>query len=74
MTGTELHSLIEKCKSMKEIDDKIAILFRINECLPKSQRLRIPSLISWDYVSTALETVQERIGAKGHATVTSHVG
>ena len=69
MTGTELNSLIEKCKSTKEIDDKIAILFRINECLPKSQRLRIPSLISWDYVSKALETVQERMSTKGRASV-----
>ena len=69
MVGVDLCSLIEQCKRTKEIDEKIAILFRINESLPKSQRLRIPSLITWDYVSKALETVQERISPKDRAIV-----
>ncbi|HEV8405216.1 MAG TPA: hypothetical protein VGQ13_04835 [Nitrososphaera sp.] len=51
--------LIEDCKSETNIDRKIEILYTINSMLPKSQRLKIPSLITNDYVYQALYRIEE---------------
>lgn len=42
--------MIEECKSESNIDRKIEMLYAINSMLPKSQQLKIPSLITNDYV------------------------
>jgi hypothetical protein len=53
--------LIEDCKSEINIDRKIEILYTINSMLPKSQRLKIPSLITNDYVYQALYRIEEML-------------
>jgi hypothetical protein len=53
--------LIEKCKTSKNIDEQIMILFDINSRLPESQQLRIPSLITGDYVHKAIATIEDSI-------------
>ena len=54
-------ALIEECKSESEIDRKIEILYSINSMLPKSQQLKIPSLITNDYVNLALYRIEEKL-------------
>jgi hypothetical protein len=53
--------LIEECKNVINVDDQIVLLFQINNQLPKSQKLCIPSLISRDYISKALDMIQDRL-------------
>lgn len=62
--------LIEQCKDKAELDDQIILLFQINAHLPKSQQLSIPSLITRDYVSKALDMVQDRINLLNVSTAT----
>ena len=51
--------LLEKCKSEPELDRKIEMLRTINAMLPSSQQLKIPSLITNDYVYQALYRIEE---------------
>jgi hypothetical protein len=61
MTHQGLAFLIEKCRSEDDVDSQISMLNRINNSLPESERLRLPSLITDDYVFRALEAIEERI-------------
>jgi len=51
--------LMEECKGELNIDRKIEMLYAINSMLPKSQQLKIPSLITNDYVYHALNRIEE---------------
>jgi len=53
--------LVEECKSELNIDRKIEMLYAINSMLPKSQQLKIPSLITNDYVYQALYEIEEML-------------
>jgi hypothetical protein len=54
-------ALIEECKNESDIDRKIEILYSINSMLPKNQQLKIPSLITNDYVNLALYRIEEKL-------------
>ena len=58
---TGLMNLVEQCKGEVNIDRKIEMLYAINSMLPKSQQLKIPSLITNDYVSNALYRIEEML-------------
>jgi len=57
--NVNMMALIEECKNEPDIDRKIEILYSINSMLPKSQQLKIPSLITRDYVNSALYRIEE---------------
>lgn len=42
-----------------DVDKQFALLQKINSSLPKASRLRMPSLITDDYIRTALDTIDE---------------
>ena len=54
-------SLIAKCRYQSDVDKQIQILHTINSALPKSLRLQMPSLLTNDYVSRALDIIEDRI-------------
>ncbi|HWS19250.1 MAG TPA: hypothetical protein VN239_01055 [Nitrososphaera sp.] len=54
-----LSSLIQQCRHEIDVDKQFALLQKINSLLPKTSRLRIPSLITDDYIRTALDTIDE---------------
>jgi hypothetical protein len=54
-----LSSLIQQCRYEIDVDKQFEILQRINALLPKSIRLRMPSLITDDYIHTALDKIEE---------------
>jgi len=54
-------SLIAKCRFQSDVDKQIQILHTINSALPKSLRLQMPSLLTNDYVSRALDIIEDRI-------------
>jgi len=49
---------IQKCSQEQNIDSKIQILKFINSLLPNEIQLRIPSLITDDYVEYALYNLE----------------
>lgn len=53
--------MIEECKNELDIDKRIEILYAINSALPQSQKIRIPSLITHDYIDLALYRIEERL-------------
>jgi hypothetical protein len=53
--------LIIKCRYETDVDDQISLLSKINEKLPRGKRIRFPTLITDDYVSRALDIIEERI-------------
>ena len=54
-----LSSLIQQCRHEIDVDKQFELLQKINSLLPKTSRLRIPSLITDDYIRTALDTIDE---------------
>jgi hypothetical protein len=58
-TRSIISKLIESCRDEQDIDKKIETLYRINSMLPKSQKLKIPSLLTDDYVETALYSIEQ---------------
>jgi hypothetical protein len=51
--------LVEECKTEPNIDRRIEMLYAISTMLPEPQRLKIPSLITNDYVYQALYKIEE---------------
>jgi hypothetical protein len=55
-----LSSLIQQCRyEIDDVDKQFELLQKINSLLPKTIRLRMPSLITDDYIRTALDTIDE---------------
>ena len=64
---TTIAKLVEDCYEEEDMDKKIQILYKINTLLPKSCRINIPSLITNDYIDTALYKIEKNI----HGIITS---
>jgi hypothetical protein len=66
-TTTTIHNhaiiakLVEDCYEEEDIDKKIQILYKVNSLLPRACCIRIPSLITDDYIYTALYRIEENI-------------
>ena len=58
MANTDLTNIVlklsQKCDNESNIDRKISILYKINSLIPKKYQLNIPSLLTDDYIDTAL--------------------
>ena len=57
----EIQNLIHACRSESNLDRQIELLYRINEMLSEPLYIKIPSLLTNDYVSRALESIEEKI-------------
>ncbi|MDQ3838001.1 MAG: hypothetical protein M3297_01895 [Thermoproteota archaeon] len=57
-----ISKLTEECSNEENVDRKIKILYRINSILPISDQITIPSLVTDDYVSSALWKISQRMG------------
>ena len=53
--------LIQDCYEEENMDKKVQTLYKINSLLPKTCRIDIPSLITNDYIDTALYRIEENI-------------
>jgi hypothetical protein len=53
--------LVEDCYEEEDIDKKVQVLYKINSLVPKSCCINIPSLITDDYINTALYRIEEKI-------------
>jgi len=54
-------TIIARCRYQSDVDKQIRIPHTINSALPKSLRLQMPSLLTNDYVSRALDIIEDRI-------------
>jgi hypothetical protein len=61
MSDHDLLSLVTACRYEPNLDRQIVLLEEINNHLPEPLRLKIPSLLTNDYVFHALDTVEDRI-------------
>jgi hypothetical protein len=61
MILNQITSLIATCRNQNDVDQRIRMLHAINSALPKSLQLQMPSLLTNDYVSRALDIVEDRI-------------
>jgi hypothetical protein len=55
-----IKKLVEDCYNEQDIDKKVLILYKINSLLPRSYCIDIPSLITDDYLDTALFQIEKR--------------
>jgi hypothetical protein len=51
--------LVEECYNESDVDNKAQILLKINSLLPKMCRINIPSLVTDDYIYTALFQIEK---------------
>jgi hypothetical protein len=61
MIFNQITSLIAMCRYQNDVDKQIRILHVINSALPKPLQLKMPSLLTNDYVSRALDIIEDRI-------------
>jgi len=73
LSQDNLLDLVHQCRNEQSLDLQINLLFRINESLPDSLGIKIPSLITNDYVSRALDIIEDKLDQfeprKQHTTV-----
>jgi len=56
----DISKLAEECNNEEDVDRKVEILYRINSMLPKPYQLTIPSLVTDDYINSALWRIYQR--------------
>jgi predicted DNA-binding protein (UPF0278 family) len=56
-----ISKLIEECNNESDIDKKSQLFYRINSILPSSYQVRIPSLITDDYIDTTLYRIHQNM-------------
>jgi hypothetical protein len=61
MILNQITSLIASCRYQNDVDKQIQILHAINSALPKPLQLQMPSMLTNDYVSRALDIIEDRI-------------
>jgi hypothetical protein len=61
MIFNQITSLIATCRYQSDVDKQILTLHAINSALPQSFRLQMPSLLTNDYVSRALDIIEDRV-------------
>jgi len=61
MIVNQIISLIARCRYQSDVDEQIRTLHAINSALPKSLQLHMPSLLTNDYVSRALDIIEDRV-------------
>ena len=64
-----ISKLTEECSNESDINKKTYLFYKINSVLPKPYRVNIPSLITDDYIDTALYRIYQKIQAGSTAAV-----
>jgi hypothetical protein len=57
----ELRTLIDACRSESDLDRQVAVLHRINQGLPEPLQLKMPSFLTNDYVTRALDMIEDKM-------------
>jgi hypothetical protein len=65
-----ISKLIEECSNELDINKKTHLFYKINSVLPQPYRVNIPSLITDDYIDTALYRIHKNIQTSSTASAT----
>lgn len=57
----DLRNLIDACRSESDLDRQVAVLNRINRGLPEPMQLKMPSFLTNDYVTRALDMIEDKM-------------
>jgi hypothetical protein len=57
----ELRNLIDACRSESDLDTQVEVLHRINQGLPEQLQLKMPSFLTNDYVTRALDLIEDKM-------------
>ncbi len=57
----ELRNLIDACRSEPDLDAQVEVLHRINQGLPEPLQLKMPSFLTNDYVTRALDLIEDKM-------------
>ncbi len=72
MMQEKLAFLIARCRYEPDLDNQISILRDIIDRLPQDMKVSTPSLITNDYVSVALDRIEEQARAKACSQISSY--
>jgi hypothetical protein len=56
-----LSKLIEECSNESDIDKKIQLFYNLNSMLPISYQVKIPSLLTDDYINIVLYRIHQNL-------------
>jgi hypothetical protein len=57
----DIANWIDLCRSESNLDIQVALLFQINEKLPEELHIKLPSLLTNDYVLRALDIIEDKL-------------
>jgi hypothetical protein len=61
MSRHDILSLIGECRDESSLDKQIELLHQINQSLPDPLQIKIPSLLTNDYVNRALDNIEDTV-------------
>jgi hypothetical protein len=56
-----LENIIRICRYEDDVDKKVLLLLRIDNLLPKKNKLKIPSYVTRDYIDVILNELEKKI-------------
>ena len=54
-------NIIRICRYEDDVDKKVLLLLRIDNLLPKKNKLKIPSFVTRDYIDLVLNEIEKKI-------------
>lgn len=61
LSPINLVELIDQCRYETNLDVQINMLYHLNESLPEHLRIKIPSLLTNDYIGRALDIIEDKV-------------
>lgn len=59
MSYNMIPEYVSRVRESNDVDEQLRLLDELNTILPISKRLRLPSFITRDYISKAVNTIEE---------------
>ncbi len=57
----QIHSLMDLCRWESNLDRQVELLRKVNRSLPESLQIKMPSLVTNDYVARALDVIEDKL-------------
>lgn len=57
----KLENIIRICRYEDDVDKKVLLLLRIDNLLPKKNKLKIPSFVTRDYIDLVLNEIEKKM-------------
>ncbi|MGE5782164.1 MAG: hypothetical protein ACM31J_04820 [Nitrososphaerales archaeon] len=57
----KLENIIRICRYEDDVDKKVLLLLRIDNLLPKKNKLKFPSFVTRDYIDLVLNEIEKKM-------------